>query len=408
MQTSVVVTGMGCITAAGNNIDEFSDTIFTTKKNDSIAPITLFDNQNLTTKIAAEVKNYQASEHFSRNELKQLDRFAQFALLASQEAINNANIIFDDNNVKRTCVIHGTSIGGQKTIEHSYQQLHLEGKTRAHPFTIPKLLPSSATGHIAMRYGIKGPAFATSSACSSSGHAIAMATMMIRTNMVDIAIVGGAEACITQGNFYAWEGLRVLAHDTCRPFSADRSGLVIGEGAGTLILESLDHANKRGAKIYGQVTGVGMSSDAHSIVQPLCEGAEQAMNSALQDANLAAESIQYINAHGSGTIQNDLTETQAIKNVFQGHAQQLYVSSTKSSHGHVLGAGSVIECIATLLALQKQQVPPTKNFTKADSACDLNYTINKAVSSPIQHAMCNSFAFGGLNTTLIFSAKSLL
>ncbi|MBL4942256.1 MAG: beta-ketoacyl-[acyl-carrier-protein] synthase family protein [Colwellia sp.] len=404
MRTRVVVTGMGCISAAGNNIDEFYETVFSSKTSNSIAPITSFDCQNLSTKIAAEVKNYQASAHFTPKELKQLDRFAQFALLASQEAIDDANITFNDATAKRTGVIHGTSIGGQATIEHSYQQFHLEGKTRAHPFTVPKLLPSAATSQIAMRYGIKGPSFCTSSACSSSGHAIAMATMMIRSNMIDTAIVGGAEACITQGNFYAWDSLRVLASDTCRPFSADRGGLVIGEGAGTLVLESLKSANQRGAKIYAEVTGIGMSSDAHNIVQPLCEGAELAMNLALQDASFSPDEVQYLNAHGSGTIQNDQTETQAIHRVFNEYAQRLKISSTKSSHGHVLGAGSVIESIATLIALQKQQVPPTKNFTTIDAACDLDYTVNKFINTPIQHAMCNSFAFGGLNVSLIFSA----
>ena len=403
MRTRVVVTGMGCMSAAGNSIDEFSETVFSAKLSNAIAPITSFDCQGLSTKIAAEVKNYQAGAHFSPNELKQLDRFAQFALLASQEAINDANITFNDAIAKRTCVIHGTSIGGQATIEHSYQQFHLEGKNRAHPFTVPKLLPSSATSQIAMRYGIKGPAFCTSSACSSSGHAIAMATMMIRSNMVDTAIVGGAEACITRGNFYAWDSLRVLTNDTCRPFSAGRSGLVIGEGAGTLVLESLKSAKQRGAKIYAEVTGIGMSSDAHNIVQPLCEGAELAMTFALQDANLSPDEIQYLNAHGSGTIQNDQTETQAIHRVFNDYAQQLKISATKSSHGHVLGAGSVIESIATLIALQKQQVPPTKNFTTPDPACDLNYTVNNPVSAIIKNAMCNSFAFGGLNTSLIYS-----
>lgn len=254
-----------------------------------------------------------------------------------------------------------------------------------------------------MKYGIKGPAFSTSSACSSSGHAIAIATMMLRCNMVDVAIVGGAEACITEGNFIAWDGLRVLSADTCRPFCANRSGLVIGEGAGTLILETQEHAQKRHAHIYAEVTGVGMSSDAHNLVQPLAEGAEQAMIMALSDAKIKAEQIQYINAHGSGTLQNDKTETQAIYQVFKEHSKNLKISSTKSTHGHVLGAGAAIESIATILALNKQMLPPTRNHQKYDKDCDLDYVVNHPIKHSVKQAMSNSFAFGGLNVSLLFS-----
>jgi nodulation protein E len=326
--------------------------------------------------------------------------------LASDEAIAMASLTINATLAPRSCVIYGSSIGGQETIEQAYQQYYLLENKRPHPFTVPKLLPSSASAQISMKYGITGPSFATSSACSSAGHAIAMAALMLRAGMIDVAIVGGSEACITQGNFQAWEGLRVLSSDTCRPFSGDRSGLVIGEGAGTLILETKAHAQQRQANIYAELIGIGMSSDAHNIVQPLASGAQLAMENALQDAAIDKKLINYINAHGSGTVQNDSTETQAIKQVFQQYSDQLKVSSTKAVHGHVLGAGAAIESIAAILALKHQQIPPTRNYQKTDPHCDLNYVVDGTMASKLQYVMSNSFAFGGQNTSLIFKQSS--
>ncbi|WP_175623955.1 beta-ketoacyl-[acyl-carrier-protein] synthase family protein [Pseudocolwellia agarivorans] len=405
MSKRIVVTGMGAISAAGNNVSHFSEYLFdnNNKLINTIAPISLFTPEPHHASMAAEVKNYDPAKNFSKAELKHFDRFTQFALLATDEAITQSKLAFNDRPLaQRTCVVHGTSIGGQETIEQSYSLLFESDKKRAHPFTVPKLLPSSATSHISMKYGIKGPAFTTSSACSSSGHALIMSVLMLRSNMVDVAITGGAEACITSGNFHAWDGLRVLSHDTCRPFSANRSGLIIGEGAATLVLETLDHALARGADIYGEIVGVGMSSDAHNMIQPLAEGAEMAMNAALQDADILPSDIAYINAHGSGTKQNDKTETYAIHQVFKAHAPQLKVSSTKAIHGHVLGAGAALESIASILAIEKQQCPPTKNFKENDDECNLDYVPNQAQPHGIEYAMSNSFAFGGLNTCIIF------
>jgi len=404
MNKSIVVTGMGCISSAGNNLAEFSQSLFAGSTNDctNIAPITLFDPSELSTHIAAEVKHYHPTEHFNKAQLKQLDRYAQFSLIASEEAVNHAGIEFSSPLAARSCVVIGSSIGGQETIEQAYRQYYLQAKKRPHPFTVPKLLPSAASSQISMKYGITGPSFATSSACSSSGHAIAMAALMLRAGMVDVAIVGGAEACITLGNFQAWEGLRVLSNDTCRPFSADRSGLVIGEGAGSLVLETKEHAQQRNAVIHAELVGIGMSSDAHNIVQPLMQGAKNAMSAALLDANLQTRQINYINAHGSGTIQNDSTETLAIKALFQQYADKLYVSSTKAIHGHVLGAGAAIESIATILALQNQQLPATRNYRSADPLYDLNYIVNYPITTQLDYAMSNSFAFGGQNCSLIY------
>ncbi|MGV2872432.1 beta-ketoacyl-[acyl-carrier-protein] synthase family protein [Colwellia sp. E150_009] len=400
----IVVTGMGCISAAGNNASEFKKNIFSTLSNDTIREISLFKADENTNYIAAEVKDYISEHHFSKNELKLLDRFAQFALISAQEAIIDAELDFTTLNPQRISVVHGSSIGGQQTIETAYAQLFEQGKTRTHPFTVPKLLPSAATSQISMKFGIKGPAFSTSSACSSSGHAIAMAALMLRSNLIDVAIVGGAEACITKGNFMAWDGLRVLSTDTCRPFSLDRSGLVIGEGAGTLILERETHARERGAKIYAKLSGIGMSSDAHNAVQPLSEGAEQAMKAALDDAKLTSSDIDYVNAHGSGTIQNDKTESLAINTVFAGAVNAPLVSSTKSIHGHMLGAGAVVEVIASILAIQNQTIPPTANFTQRDPLCPINLVSNQPVQAKIKRILSNSFAFGGLNVSLIFEA----
>lgn len=406
MTARIVVTGLGCISGAGNNVDAFNHSIFSDGPNKSILPVSLFTPDKQVKQIAAEVKNYIPEDFFSTAELKQYDRFSQFALLSADEAIRDAGITFDESLSKRTCVVHGTSIGGQETIENAYRQFYQQGQKRPHPYTVPKLLPSAAGSFISMKYGIKGPAFSTASACASSGHAIAMAVLMLRANMVEVAIAGGAEACITKGNFQAWEGLRVLSPDSCRPFSAKRSGLVIGEGAATLVLETLEHALARKAPIYAELTGIGMSSDAHNIVQPLSEGAEMAMQAALTDAGVNGEDIQYINAHGSGTVQNDRVETRAIHNVFGGHAAFLKISSTKSVHGHVLGAGGALESIASILALKQQRIPATKNYLAPDSECDLDYVANVSCQAVIDQVMSNSFAFGGLNTSLIFKGFS--
>jgi nodulation protein E len=402
MNDDIVVTGLGCISAAGNNLIEFEKQLFEHGDKQTIAPVTLFELSNNDDYIAAEVKNYQASEHFAKNELKLLDRYAQFAVISAQEAIKHANINLSEHNLSRVSVVHGSSIGGQETIEHSYTQFYEQGKTRTHPFTVPKLLPSAATSQISMRFGITGPSFATSSACSSSGHAIAMAVLMLRSDLIDVAIVGGAEACITKGNFLAWSGLRVLSNDTCRPFSKGRSGLVIGEGAGSLILERGSFARARNAKIHAKITGIGMSSDAHNAVQPLAAGAQQAMQAALDDAKLNQAEIDYINAHGSATTQNDQTESQAIGSVFDSGSKAPLVSSTKSVHGHVLGAGAAIEAIASILALKRQQIPATVNFIEADPLCPVNIVSNQVAEVKVNKVLSNSFAFGGLNVSLIF------
>ncbi|GAA6170462.1 beta-ketoacyl-[acyl-carrier-protein] synthase family protein [Colwellia sp. KU-HH00111] len=402
MTDTIVVTGLGCISAAGNDVAEFESTLFNPELVSSIAPTNIIKPDENIPFLAAQVNNYNGSDYFPKKEIKLLDRYAQFAMISAEQAVKDANLVFDTTNKHRTSVVHGTSIGGQETIEHSYYELYSQGKSRAHPFTVPKLLPSSASASISMKYGITGPTFTTASACSSSGHAIAMAALMLRSNLIDHAIVGGAEACITKGNFYAWNGLRVLSNDTCRPFAQNRSGLVIGEGAATLILERESSAKARNATIYAKLAGIGMSSDAHNIVQPLTEGAILAMEAAIKDANISTTDIAYVNAHGSGTMQNDLSESQAILAVFNPELCSPLVSSTKAAHGHLLGAGAALEAIAVILALKKQAVPATFNVLNKDPLCAINLVTKNNTKAEVNYAMSNSFAFGGLNTTLIF------
>ncbi|RJR21058.1 MAG: beta-ketoacyl-[acyl-carrier-protein] synthase family protein [Nitrospiraceae bacterium] len=396
----IVVTGMGCISALGPDRREFTRRLLNGES--GIGPITSFDPGDSLVRIAAEVKDYDGSVLFPEKQLSQLDRFAQFALVATREAVTDAGLDFKGSLSGRTAVVHGTGVGGQGTQEAGYHRMFALNEKRIHPFTVPKLMPSAGTSWISMEFGITGPAFATTSACASSGHAIGMAMLILRTGMADVAVTGGSEACVTMGTIKAWERLRVMAKDTCRPFCRTRGGMVIGEGAGTLVLETLEHAQARGAKIYAELAGFGMSADAHNLIQPLADGAARAMRAALDDAGLSPDAVDYINAHGTATAQNDPTETEAIHAVFGRHAKKLAVSSTKSMHGHTLGASSALEAIASIVGLNEQTAPPTANFREPDPQCDLDYVPNTARPMPINAALSNSFAFGGLNTSLLF------
>ncbi len=396
----IVVTGLGCISALGNDCAQFKRRLLNGES--GIGPITRFDSAGFQVRIAAEVDRFDGSVLFPEKQLSQLDRYVQFALVSAREAISDAELEFKGDVARRTAVVHGTGVGGQGTQEAAYHRFFALNEKRVHPFTVPKLIPSSGASWVGMEFGITGPSFATTSACSSSGHAIGMAMLLLRSGIVDLAVTGGAEACITMGAIKAWESLRVMAKDTCRPFCRTRGGMVIGEGAGTLVLETLEHAQARGAKIYAELSGFGMSADSHSMLQPLAEGQAQAMRSALDDAGLAPESVDYINAHGTATAQNDPTETEAIRKVFGSHAERLAVSSSKSMLGHTLGASSALEAIASIVAIDQQTAPPTANFREADPLCNLDYVPNKARPMPVNVVLSNSFAFGGLNTALLF------
>jgi len=393
----VVVTGLGVISALGPDRHHFWSALSSGKS--AIADLAGFPAETLKVSIGAQVQNFNPEQHFSNSLLPLLDRYSQFALLAAREAAADAGL--DALQLHRSAAVIGTGCGGKETDEETYQRLYREGKRRAHPLTIPRGMPSAAASQVSMQLGIAGPVFALSSACASANHAIAQAAALIRSGMVDVAIAGGTDAPFTFGLLKAWEAMRVLATDTCRPFCVDRQGLVLGEGAGMVVLESMAHAERRGANIHAELAGLGMSADAGHITDPSVEGAEKAMTAALQDAGMSAAEIDYVNAHGTGTQANDVAETRALRNVFAGHAEKLAVSSTKSMHGHALGAAGGLEFVATVLALKEGVVPPTANFTRPGEGCDLDYVPNEARRMTVRAAISNSFAFGGLNAVLV-------
>lgn len=396
MTSRVVITGMGVISAIGNDVPAFADSLFAGRS--GIGPITLFDSSGFAAKVAAEVKGFDPALHFDASRLGLLDRFAQFALIAGREAVAAAGIDFGGAPGLRAGVFHGTGIGGQGTQDANYLRLYGEGKSRMNPTTVPKLIPSAATSQLSIEFGIKGPAIATASACAASGHAITMAVLMLRAGMIDAALAGGSEALLTPGTVRAWEALRVLAHDTCRPFSLGRGGTVLGEGGAAVVLETLEHATARGAPILAEVIGVGMSADAFHPVQPDSDGIARSIRGALDDAGIAPAEVDYINAHGTATQQNDPQECAAIRAVFGDRLPA--VSSTKSMHGHTLGAASAMELIACVLALRRQCAPPTINFEQADPACGIDCVPNQARPARIGIALNQSFAFGGMNVVM--------
>ncbi len=396
----VVVTGLGVISGIGKNTDEFWQSICECRS--GIEPLESVDRTKLRFQNGAEVKNYNPQDYFADKDLELLDRFAQFGLIAAREAVSQAGIEWTDELRQKTCIVTGTSIGGQDTQEAAFVDLYKKNRPRAHPLSIPRIMPNASASHISMDYGITGATFTISTACASGNHAIGNAFWMIRGGLNDLAIAGGSETPFSFGYLKAWEAIRVVAPDTCRPFSKNRQGMILGEGGAMLVLETLKSAEKRGAEIYAEIVGFGMSADASHITKPEQSGAERAMKLALADAQVLPERIDYINAHGTGTLANDPMETAAIRSVFGTHADELAVSSTKSLHGHVLGGTSAVEGAATILAIKNGILPPTANFIEADPECNLDVVPNAARSKSIGYAMSNAFAFGGLNAVLVF------
>jgi len=395
----VVVTGLGAVTPLGHTVADYWAGL---KQGASgFGPITLaVTPAALSQKIAAEVKDFEPLKYFDDREISTLDRVSQFAVVAAREAIAQAGITFDMPLSLRTATIIGTGAGGQTTLDDSFRRVYQEQKTRVFPLTIPKLMVNAPASQISMHCGLRGPAFVVVSACASATHAIGVALQMVRSGAVDCAVTGGTEACITFGTVRGWEAMRVMAPDTCRPFSRDRKGLILGEGAAMLVLEPLERARARGAQILGEIVGFGMSADAADLTAPDLGGMSRAMEGALIDAKLTAQDIQYVNAHGTGTAANDSAETKALHQVFGEHARKLAVSSTKSIIGHALGAAGALELVATLLAMRDGIVPPTIGYLGPDPACDLDYVPNEARALTIDAAISNSFAFGGLNAVL--------
>jgi nodulation protein E len=393
----VVVTGLGVVSALGMKSDEFWRRLQAGQC--GIRPLVGLDN-GLRFNCGAQVIGYDEEQWFDRRACDLLDRFAQFLLLATREAVAGSGLVWDDALKARTAVVTGSCLGGQTTQDQGYVNMYGEKRGRMRPLTIPRVMANAGASHVSMEFGITGPAFTLSTACASSNHAIGLAYWMVRQGMAAMAIAGGSETPFTWPNLKAWEALRVMAPDTCRPFSKDRRGLVLGEGGAAVILEPLDRALARGAPIHAEIVGFGMSSDAQHVTMPSADGAAEAIRAALADAGMEPEAVGYINAHGTGTLANDAMEAQAIRKVFGAHADRLAVSSTKSLHGHTLGAAGAVECIATVLALRDGVLPPTVGFTERDPECDLDVVPNQARQAQVENALSNSFAFGGMNAVL--------
>ncbi len=366
----------------------------------AIGPLLIRDVDRLSIKIAAQVHDWQPEQHFERQRLPLLDRFAQFALVAARQAVAQSGLRFEGALADTTGVVLGTAGGGLTTTDDNYRSVYAEGKSRVHPFVVPKLMSSAAPSHVSMEFNLRGPSFALSSACASSNHAMGLAFQMVRSGLADVMLTGGAEAMLCLGGIKAWEGLRVMSPDACRPFSLTRNGMVQGEGAAVFVFEDFDHARARGAVILAEVAGFGMTSDASDIVMPSTEGAARAMAIALKDAGLAPEQIGYINAHGTGTAANDRSETAAIRTVFGAQADRLMVSSTKSMHGHLIGGTGAVELLACLMALQTDVIAPTMGFETPDPDCNLDVVPNEARAARVEAVLSNAFAFGGLNAVL--------
>nr|AFJ42524.1 NodE [Mesorhizobium plurifarium] len=400
MERRVVITGIGGLCGLGTDAASIWRAMHEGRS--AIGPLVNSELHELEGIIGAEIKALPQHD-VARKQLVSMDRFSLLAVIAAREAMRQAGLSEDAGNAYRFGATVGVGICGWNSIEENYRAILLKGAPRAALLTAPKVMPSAAAGHVSMSLGLRGPVFGVTSACASANHAIASAVDQIRLGRADVMVSGGSDAPLIWGVLKSWEALRVLAPDTCRPFSADRKGVVLGEGAGMAVLESYEHATARGATVLAEIAGVGLSADAFDIAAPAVEGPEAAMRACLSDAGLNAEEVDYLNAHGTGTRANDETETAAIKRVFGDHAYSMSVSSTKSVHAHCLGAASALEMIACVMAIQEGIVPPTANYREPDPACDLDITPNVPRERKVRVAMSNAFAMGGTNAVLAFS-----
>lgn len=396
----VVVTGLGVVSALGTG--RAAHFAGLREGRCGIRPISLIDPERLLIKIAAEATQFLAEDHFDRQQLSLFDRVTQMALICAAEAVAQSGITFDEALGLRTATIIGTAMGGLHTLDDNYKAVYQENKNRVHPLVIPRLMANAPVSQISMEYGLMGPAWSVATACSSSNHAIAQALALIRSGAVDAAVTGGTESVLCFGGIKAWEGLRVMSPDGCRPFSKTRNGMVLGEGAAILILEEIERAKARGAPILGEIAGAGMTADADDIVAPRAEGAARAIALALSDAGMTPDEVGYINAHGTATTMNDRTEAAAIRMALGDRARRVPVSSTKSMHAHCIGAAGALEAAATLMALGEGILPPTINHDAPDPEIDLDVVPNRAREAQVSAALSNSFAFGGLNAVLAF------
>ncbi len=393
------------ISALGNNVPQTWDAVCAGRS--GIAPIHSVDVAGLRFKNGAQIARYEPGEHFEASRLPFLDPFSQYAIIAAREAVQGSGISFTPGLRENTGIVTGSGMGGQSTLGDGLAKLHLRERIQSDaPLIIPRAMSNAGASHISMEFGISGPVYTVSTACCSANHAIGQAFRMVRDGDVELAITGGSDAPFGFGMLKAFEAMRVVSPDTCRPFSKDRRGFIVGEGGAMLVLEPLDAATARGATIYAEIVGFGMSSDAQHITHLSSEGPIRAMRSALRDAGLRPEQIGYINAHGSGTQINDVVETRAIREVFGAHTEHVPVSSTKSLHGHSLGATGAMEAVCTILGLKNGILPPTANFIGPDPECDLDVVANVARPARVEFALSNSFAFGGLNAAIAFRASN--
>jgi nodulation protein E len=400
MDRRVAVTGLGCVSALGGTATAFWAGL--REGRPGIAPLAGVQPGQLRFANGAEARDFDPARHFEPSRLDLLDRFAQFALVAAREAVSDARFEWSPALRERAAIVCGSSMGGQCTQDEQFAALYGAKRERIHPLTIPRAMANAAASHISMEFGLTGPAFTISTACASSNHALGEALWLVRSGRAEVALAGGSEAPLSFATLKGWDALRVVSPDTCRPFARDRRGLILGEGGAMLVLEPLEAARARGARVYAELAGAGMSADAHHVTQPSVAGPARAMRAALADAGLAPDAVGYVNAHGTGTAGNDATESRAIRDVFGGHAGRLAVSSTKSLHGHALGAAGALEAVATVLALHHGVLPPTANFTEPDPECDLDVIPNTAREARVEAALSNAFAFGGLNAVLAF------
>ncbi len=394
----IAITGAGTINALGRNVPETLEAMREGRL--GISDLAFRDVERLSIRIGAQIHDYVPEDHFTRQQVALYDRFTQFALLSAQEALDQAGLEFSGALADRAGVILGTSAGGMTTTDQNFRAVYEEGRNRVHPFVVPKLMPNAATSHVSMQWNLRGPSFAVSTACASSNHAMGQAMMMIRAGMADVMVTGGSEAMLCFGGIKAWEGLRVMAHDACRPFSLGRNGMVQGEGAAVFVFEEMEHARARGADILAEVTGFAMTADASDIVMPSRSGAARAIAGAVRDAGIDPETIGYINAHGTGTTANDRIECAAVSEVFGSHADRLMISSTKSMHGHIIGGTGAVELLACIMALRDGVIAPTIGYERPDPECVLDVVPNEAREADVTAVLSNAFAFGGLNAVL--------
>jgi nodulation protein E len=394
----VVITGLGVVSSVGQSTQDYWDSLLAGRS--GFAPATLGTAAQATGRFVGEVKSFEPAAHFESSQVLLLDRVSQFAVVAARQAVSQSGLVLSGELAERTAAIIGTGSGGHTTLEENFRRLYAENAARLHPLTIPRAMVSAPASQVSMYLGIKGPVFAVSSACASATHAIGQAFHMVRSGSVTCAVTGGTEASITFSAMKGWEAMRIMSPDTCRPFSKDRKGMLIGEGAAVVALEALDHARARDADILAEIVGFGMSADSKDLTAPDVDGMARAITAALADGGLAPDAIDYVNAHGTGTTANDRAETLALHRSFGAHARQFTVSSTKSTVGHTLGAAGALEFVAAIMAIRDGVAPPTMNYLGADPDCDLDYVPNEARRMPVRAILSNSFAFGGLNGVL--------